>query len=86
MEEQPAGFKVEEIPKNTPILVGFGKYSLEEVMSWIDTEKEIDALQASIKWPPRYREIRICDRVEVERFMKYTEYIASTGFRSGVVF
>jgi hypothetical protein len=85
MEEQQAGFKMEEIPKDTLILVGFGKHSLEDVMGWIGTEREIDALEASIKWPPRYRELRICDKEDVERFMKYTEYVSSTGFRGGVV-
>ena len=49
MEEQQDGFKVEKIPENTPVLVGFGKHSLQEVMSWIGTEKEIDAYVAQLR-------------------------------------
>ena len=85
MEEQQAGYKVEEIPEDTLVLVGFGPHSLEEVMGWRGTEREIDALQASIKWPPVYRELRICNQEEVQLFIKYTEFVSSTGFRSGVV-
>jgi hypothetical protein len=85
MEEQQE-FKREEIPPETPILVGFGKHDLKDVMDWIGTEKELDALQASIKWPPRYRRLEICEDGDVERFIKYTEWIATTGFRAGIAF
>ena len=85
MEEQKPEFKVEEIPKETLVLVGFGKYPLEEVMGWIGTEREIDAIQASVKWPPVYRELRICDQKEVQRFIKYTEWISTVRFRAGMV-
>jgi hypothetical protein len=59
------------------ILVGFGKYSLEEVMSWVGTEKEDDVLFAPKKWPPRYRRPEICENKDLDLFQKYTLYVCS---------
>jgi len=84
--DEKQDFKIEELPKDTLVLVGFGEHSLETVLSWRGTEKELDALQASVRWPPRYRELRICDKEDVDRFIHYTEWVATTGFRAGIAF
>lgn len=63
------------------ILVGFGKYDLSEVLSWRDSVKELDALNASTKWPPRYRPYRLCSEEDISLFLEYGQWISSIGHR-----
>jgi hypothetical protein len=59
------------------VLVGFGKHDMKDILSWIDTPQEEDALKAPVKWPPRYRPERICDKDDFDRFEAYMEWIIS---------
>ena len=65
------------------ILVGFDKYSLEEMLSWRGTEKEEDLVFASYRWPPRFREERSCSTRQMETFLEYVDWLSD--FASNIV-
>lgn len=69
----------EEIPEGM-VLVGFGKYDLEEILSWFGTPKEIQALKAPLLYPVRWRRESICSDEEKSRFVEYTETIRTLKF------
>jgi hypothetical protein len=60
------------------ILVGFGEYTLTEMLSWIDDPlKEQDLLQAFVKYkPPRYKPARICSEREIMSCGVYARWLA----------
>jgi len=62
------------LPGDALILVGFGKHKLSDVLDWIGTDKEEDAYFAVTKWPPWYREARLCDDEDFSRFVWYTQW------------
>jgi hypothetical protein len=57
------------------VLTGFGSYRLQDMLEWIGTDKEDDLLSAFTKWPPVYREERICDEQDLEYACQYLAFI-----------
>lgn len=75
------GYKHTKSPKDEGmVLVGFGKHDLSEILAWFGTPREIDALKASLLWPPRWRRESGCTQEEKERFVQYTETIRNLKF------
>jgi hypothetical protein len=57
------------------VLVGFGSNRLEDMLHWIDTDKEDDLLSAFIKWPPVYREERICNKEDLKYACQFLAFV-----------
>jgi hypothetical protein len=57
------------------VLVGFGGNRLEDMLHWIDTDKEEDLLSAFTRWPPVYREERICDQNDLKHACQFLAFI-----------
>jgi hypothetical protein len=68
------------------ILVGFGKHSLKEVLSWRGTHKELAAMKAPTEWPPVYRRESICSESEKKLFIEYVQWISSFNFDDHIVY
>lgn len=62
------------------VLVGFGKYELDEVLKWFGTSREIEALKAPILFPPRWRRESLCSDKEKSDFVKYTSIVQKVNF------
>jgi hypothetical protein len=57
------------------VLVGFGGNKLKDMLHWIGTDMEDDLLSAFTKWPPVYREERICDKDDLAAACQYLAFI-----------
>ncbi len=57
-----------------PVLVGFGKHDLVDMITWAGTDKEKDLLLAPSKWPARWRRLEICDEAELQAMKSYIEF------------
>jgi hypothetical protein len=57
------------------VLVGFGGNRLEDMLHWIGTDKEDDLLSAFTKWPPVYREERICDQKDLKYACQFLAFV-----------
>ena len=57
------------------VLTGFGKHKLKDMLDWIGTEKEEDLLRAFTKWPPVWREERICSREDVDYACQFLAFL-----------
>jgi len=57
------------------VLVGFGGNRLEDMLHWIGTDKEDDLLSAFTKWPPVYREERICDQKDLKHACMFLAFV-----------
>ena len=62
-------------PEEALVLVGFGKYRLIDMLTWMDTDKEEDLARAFVKWPPVYRREEICSQTEIEAACRYLAFI-----------
>ncbi len=67
----------EVVEEKTPglVLVGFGGNKLADMLHWIDTDKEEDLLSAFTRWPPVYREERICDQEDLKHACQFLAFI-----------
>ncbi len=65
------------VEERTPglVLTGFGKHKLKDMLGWIGTNQEDDLLSAFTKWPPVYREERICDGEDIEYACRFLAFI-----------
>lgn len=86
--KDPSEEELEELEKirkeSTLILIGFGKNSLEEVLSWRGSIREEDAIMAAKKWPPVYRRESICEPGDVERYKEYVEWISKFNYKDHI--
>ena len=57
------------------VLTGFGKHKLNDMLTWIGTEKEEDLLSAFTKWPPVYREEKSCSEAELKDAFQFLAFI-----------
>ena len=57
------------------VLVGFGSNRLEDMLKWIGTDKEEDLLSAFTRWPPVYREERICDESDMKFACQFLAFV-----------
>jgi hypothetical protein len=57
------------------VLTGFGKHKLKDMLTWIGTEQEEDLLCAFKKWPPVWREERICDEEDIEYACRFLAFL-----------
>ncbi len=57
------------------VLVGFGSNRLKDMLGWIGTDMEDDLLSAFTKWPPVYREERICDAKDLAYACRFLAFI-----------
>lgn len=64
-------------PKEQLLLVAFGTNPLSDVMKWIGTEKELDAIRAAVKWPPIYIPMRLCSQDDISLFHQYVDFLRS---------
>ncbi len=56
------------------ILVGFGKNKLSDMLKWIDTDQEVDLIEAWKKWPPVWRRQEICSTGDIMACMQFLAY------------
>ena len=57
------------------VLVGFGKHTLADMLEWQDTKREEDLVKEFKKWPPVWREERICSTAEIKTSLQYLAYL-----------
>jgi len=60
-----------------PILVGFSPHTLEELLSWVGTDRESEAAYASVKWPAWYRPYRLCSEDDLQHNKDYLEWLSA---------
>ena len=62
------------------VLVGFGKYSLIDLMKYRDTDDEDKLVTEPFEkgWPPVYRRADICTEEEINTFKEFTTFITET--------
>lgn len=66
--------------KSPPVLVGFGKYELADLMG-VDKLERIS--EAFVKqWPPWYRPARMCTKEDIELFQEFTAFITEVAAKS----
>lgn len=56
------------------VLVGFGKFDLNDMLKWRGSDKEEDLLMAPLNYPPRYREEKSCSQDQLEDFAEYVNW------------
>jgi len=57
------------------VLVGFGSHRLIDMLEWIGSSKEEELLTAFKRWPPVYRELRICSPEETKAAWDFLAFI-----------
>jgi hypothetical protein len=62
------------------VLVGFGKHNLDEILNWVGTPREIEALKAPLLWPPRWRRESLCSEEDKTNFAEYTATMQNLNF------
>ncbi len=64
-----------EEAKEGLVLVGFGDQKLEDMLSWIGTEKEDDLLSAFTKAPPVYRSEVSCSNEDIQNACRFLAFV-----------
>jgi hypothetical protein len=60
--------------KDNLVLVGFGNLDLEEMLTWIGTDKEQELLFAPYNMVPRYRTESACSEKNLTDFLSYVKW------------
>lgn len=70
--------------QNQLILVGFGKFNLDEMLKWRGTEQEEELIFAPDRLPPRFRPESACSEEQVLTFIEYVNWTSELLDQVGV--